>query len=295
MVLKRSGIWICNLIFPPLAVFLLCGAGEDLFINSMLFILAVFPSHIHSWYISTVYFNRKRKVRKGRYPGNIRPMIYCEKVQNGGASPSELRRFKNERDRQRREKEAKKQEGGRLRRLARRMMHRHQPDTGAELQGDYYDQTPQRQMSQMQNSRIGDEMPGPSRHSTRRRRSSHVPDAGEYSQLPDRRTSVRNEVATYHRRSQITSPTEGADFLRRHDSIHSSYEPIEAAQINDSPGNQRLSRRQTTRSASNGRSVRRDSETLSEFAARPMLPPRPGMSYRDDINRWVQNMPIEAH
>jgi uncharacterized membrane protein YqaE (UPF0057 family) len=275
MVLKRTGIWICNLIFPPLAVFLLCGAGEDLFINSMLFILAVFPSHIHSWYISTVYFSRKRKVRKGRYPGNIRPMIYCEKVQNGGASPSELHRFKKERDRQRREKDAKKQEGGRLRRLARRMLHRRQPDNGAALQDYYYDQPPQRQMSQL--------------------RSSTIPDAGEYSQLPDRRSSVRNDAPTYHRRSQITSPIERADFLRRHESIHSSYEPIEAAQINDSPGNQRLSRRQTTRSASNRRSVRRNSETLSEFAARPMLPPRPGTTYRDDISRWVQNVPIEAH
>jgi uncharacterized membrane protein YqaE (UPF0057 family) len=290
MVLKRAGIWICNLIFPPLAVFLLCGAGEDLFINSMLFILAVFPSHLHSWYISTIYFSRKRKVRKGRYPGNLRPMIYSEKIQNGGASSSEIRRFKKERDRQRIEKAAKKQQGGRVRRLARRILHRRQPDNGVVVQDEIYGQSPRRQWSQIRSPR-----PGLSRHSTQRRRNSYVPDAGQYSQLPDRRSSIRNDAPIAHRRSQFTSPNERADTMRRHDSIQSSYEPIEAAQVDDEFGNQPLSRRHTTRSSSHRRSVTRNSENLSEFVARPMLPPRPGMSYRDDINRWVQNVPIAAY
>jgi uncharacterized membrane protein YqaE (UPF0057 family) len=90
MVLKRGTITIINIFFPPLGVALLCGMDADLFINCMLFLCAIIPSHVHAFYISCTYFNRKRKVRKGRYPGDRRPMIYCERVQNGGASRREV-------------------------------------------------------------------------------------------------------------------------------------------------------------------------------------------------------------
>src|SRR6266498_2586947 len=78
---------------PPLAVLLITGPESDTLINSILFILGVIPSHIHGFYISLTYFNRKRKVRKGRYPGDWKAFIYSTKVQNGGASDREVRRL----------------------------------------------------------------------------------------------------------------------------------------------------------------------------------------------------------
>lgn len=60
--------------------------GTDCIINTLLFIAGVLPGHIHAFYITCTYFSRKRKVRKGRYPGGRKPMIYSERVWNGGAS-----------------------------------------------------------------------------------------------------------------------------------------------------------------------------------------------------------------
>jgi uncharacterized membrane protein YqaE (UPF0057 family) len=99
MVLKKLGVSCCNIIFPPFAVYLLCGSGEDLFINCCLFILAVFPSHFHAAYISWTYFWRKRKVRKGRYPGDWKSGIFAEKVQNGGASDRKVEALRKEQKR----------------------------------------------------------------------------------------------------------------------------------------------------------------------------------------------------
>src|ERR1700753_3514301 len=120
MVVKRGVITCCNFLFPPLAVFLLTGAGEDLLINSVLFLLAVIPSHIHGFYISMTYFSRKNEIRKGQYPGKWRPMIYSDKVQNGGATSSEVRQFKRERDIKKYEKAARRKRGGRVRGFVRR-------------------------------------------------------------------------------------------------------------------------------------------------------------------------------
>jgi len=98
MVVKRFTVALVNVLFPPLAVYLLCGVGHDLMLNSALFLLAVIPSHIHGFYISFTYFQRKRKVRKGLYPGSTKHMIHSEKVLNGGASNKEVRRLKREKD-----------------------------------------------------------------------------------------------------------------------------------------------------------------------------------------------------
>jgi uncharacterized membrane protein YqaE (UPF0057 family) len=87
---KRLVICILNILFPPLAVMMLTGLNEDVLLNSVLFLLAVIPSHIHGFYISLTYFNRKRKVRKGIYPGKKRGMIWSDKVNNGGASRREI-------------------------------------------------------------------------------------------------------------------------------------------------------------------------------------------------------------
>jgi len=108
MVLKRGTIMVINIFFPPVGVALLCGMEYDVFINCMLFLCAVIPSHVHAFYISCTYFNRKRKVRKGQYPGDPRPMIYCERVQNGGASRRELAEL---REKMLLEKEMKKNGG----------------------------------------------------------------------------------------------------------------------------------------------------------------------------------------
>lgn len=52
-----------NIIFPPLAVMMITGLGLDTAVNCLLFLLAVIPSHVHGFYISWVYFWRRRKVR----------------------------------------------------------------------------------------------------------------------------------------------------------------------------------------------------------------------------------------
>jgi uncharacterized membrane protein YqaE (UPF0057 family) len=94
MVLKRLTIFLINIFFPPLAILLLCGPETDFIINCLLFLAAVIPSHVHAFYISCTYFNRKRKVRKGVYPGKWRWGIYSERVQRGGASNTEIARLK---------------------------------------------------------------------------------------------------------------------------------------------------------------------------------------------------------
>lgn len=60
----RIILTIVNLLFPPAAVYALCGIGLDLALNCVFFILAVIPSHIHGFYITCTYFHRRRKVRK---------------------------------------------------------------------------------------------------------------------------------------------------------------------------------------------------------------------------------------
>lgn len=84
---KRLVISFCNIFFPPLAVALLTGwTSHETFLNSMLFLLAVIPSHVHGFYISIVYFTRKRRVRQGKWPGKPHKAgIRSEKVLTGGA------------------------------------------------------------------------------------------------------------------------------------------------------------------------------------------------------------------
>lgn len=58
----RVLVMLVNIFFPPLAVMMLTGLGADTALNSLLFLLAVIPSHVHGFYISWVYFWRRRKV-----------------------------------------------------------------------------------------------------------------------------------------------------------------------------------------------------------------------------------------
>lgn len=95
---KRLVICVLNFLFPPLAVLMLTGLNQDVILNCVLFLLAVIPSHIHGFYISFTYFNRKRKVRKGVYPGSPTHLIWSDKVNNGGASRREIQQLLDEKE-----------------------------------------------------------------------------------------------------------------------------------------------------------------------------------------------------
>lgn len=99
---KRVVIALLNIFFPPLAVALLCGPNEDLILNCFLFLLAVIPSHVHGFYISLTYFHRKRRVRRGVYPGKKKSGIWSEKVNTGGVGRREAERLKFEKDEEKR-------------------------------------------------------------------------------------------------------------------------------------------------------------------------------------------------
>ncbi|KKY23310.1 putative plasma membrane proteolipid 3 [Diplodia seriata] len=86
----RLFITIVNIFFPPLAVIFLTGFGMDTLINALLFLAAIIPSHVHAFYLSCVYFARRRRVRKGRSPGGPKPLIYSENVLYGGARWDEV-------------------------------------------------------------------------------------------------------------------------------------------------------------------------------------------------------------
>ncbi|OAP64063.1 hypothetical protein AYL99_00035 [Fonsecaea erecta] len=95
---KRLVITTLNILFPPLAVMLITGPNEDFIFNCVMFILAIIPSHIHGFYISLTYFNRKRKVRKGVYPGKPKHLIWSDRVNNGGATRREMERLRYEKE-----------------------------------------------------------------------------------------------------------------------------------------------------------------------------------------------------
>jgi hypothetical protein len=87
----------------------LAGVGTDCLINTLLFIAGVIPGHIHGFYISQTFYHRRRKVRKGRYPGGRKTFIYSEKIWNGGATNEHVRELyvKEQKEKERRENEMK--------------------------------------------------------------------------------------------------------------------------------------------------------------------------------------------
>lgn len=60
--LYRIVITLINIFIPPLSVALLAGVEWDCTLNCILFFLGVLPSHVHGFYISCVYFHRRKKV-----------------------------------------------------------------------------------------------------------------------------------------------------------------------------------------------------------------------------------------
>jgi len=90
-----------NVLFPPLAVMMITGPNEDFIFNCVMFLLAVIPSHVHGFYVSFVYFTRKRRVRRGVYPGKPKHLIWSDRVNNGGASRRDMERLRYEEEEKR--------------------------------------------------------------------------------------------------------------------------------------------------------------------------------------------------
>ncbi|CAK1357701.1 unnamed protein product [Cercospora beticola] len=82
----RLSLMFLNVFFPPLSILIMCGADMTFVVNVLLWLCAIIPSHVHGFYVSCVYFHRRRKVRKGRYPGGPKALIYSDHVLNGGAN-----------------------------------------------------------------------------------------------------------------------------------------------------------------------------------------------------------------
>lgn len=138
----RVLVMLVNIFFPPLAVMMLTGLGADTALNSLLFLLAVIPSHVHGFYISWVYFWRRRKVRKGRYPGGPKRFITSKDVINGGLSDREVARLykhdKLERKSSLRSARSRSRSGSRGRgwdETAREMLHRRPESRGSSRAG----------------------------------------------------------------------------------------------------------------------------------------------------------------
>lgn len=72
---------------------LVAGVGMDALVNTLWFLCGVIPGHVHGFYITWTYFSRKKKVRKGRYPGGPKPFIYSKRVINGDASDERVRQL----------------------------------------------------------------------------------------------------------------------------------------------------------------------------------------------------------
>lgn len=72
---------------------LVAGVGMDALINTMWLLCGVIPGHIHGFYVTWTYFHRKRKVRKGKYPGGPKSFIYSRRVINGDASDERVRQL----------------------------------------------------------------------------------------------------------------------------------------------------------------------------------------------------------
>jgi hypothetical protein len=92
---------------------LVAGVGTDALMNTLLFLCGVIPGHVHGFYITWTYFSRKKKVRKGRYPGGPKPLIYSKRVINGDASDERVRQLWMAEQRAQDEEELTRRQGGR--------------------------------------------------------------------------------------------------------------------------------------------------------------------------------------
>lgn len=87
---------------------MVAGVGMDAVVNCLFFIAGVIPGHIHGFYITCTYFHRKSKVRKGRYPGDKRGMIYSSRVLNGDTTSAHVRELWETEQREKADKEMRR-------------------------------------------------------------------------------------------------------------------------------------------------------------------------------------------
>ncbi|KAJ0114329.1 hypothetical protein J7T55_010718 [Diaporthe amygdali] len=107
--LERITLTLVNVFLPPLSVMLVAGVGMDALVNTLWFLCGVIPGHIHGFYVTWTYFSRKKKVKKGRYPGGPKPFIYSRRVINGDASDERVRQLWRAEQRAREDAELRKQ------------------------------------------------------------------------------------------------------------------------------------------------------------------------------------------
>lgn len=93
---------------------LVAGVGMDALVNTLWFLCGVIPGHIHGFYVTWTYFSRKKKVRKGRYPGGPKPFIYSRRVINGDASDERVRQLWRAEQRAKEDAALRKQASSRL-------------------------------------------------------------------------------------------------------------------------------------------------------------------------------------
>ncbi|KAF7869724.1 hypothetical protein EAF04_004508 [Stromatinia cepivora] len=110
MIRERLLLFLINIFCPPVTVMAVAGIGADCLLNTILFILGVIPGHIHGFYITCTYFSRRKKVRKGRYPGGPKMGIYSERVWYGGASARRVDELWEKREDERLEKLKREEE-----------------------------------------------------------------------------------------------------------------------------------------------------------------------------------------
>ncbi|PMD26563.1 UPF0057-domain-containing protein [Hyaloscypha hepaticicola] len=78
---------IVTIFIPPLGVFFVAGCGADVLFNILLTFLGFIPGHFHAFYIIFVYYNRKDQRKKGIPLAGDAPLIFSDRVQNGGGRP----------------------------------------------------------------------------------------------------------------------------------------------------------------------------------------------------------------
>ncbi|USW53742.1 Putative proteolipid membrane potential modulator [Septoria linicola] len=90
----RIYVNILGIFLPPVAVYLLYGFGPDFLLNCALTIMGFIPGSIHQMCLDISYWNRRKKVRRGMYPGDRREWIFSKDAQNGGIGDEEVEKLR---------------------------------------------------------------------------------------------------------------------------------------------------------------------------------------------------------
>jgi len=236
-------------------------------------------------------FNGKERCEKANIQAVLRPMIFSEKIQNGGAPSSEVYQYKKERALDKKEKQERRAlNGGRTKRLIRKILFRNKDGNYSPVSSERYLASTGSSYPSPITRQQGSMIPADHNHLSRRRsrRRSHHSEVAHVSHVAHRRTSVRSNPYG-NRRSQMVEYSDHTDRPRRHQSFRNG-------QHCQSGGFQNLQHdlMQTPLVQARSSIGGRDSEVLADYLSRPTLPTRPGASYRDGIDQWRQNVPVEV-